>query len=143
MKKNRSQYLKLLDYLTDALGRSNDQTLEEIKHDLKDAGINVDATLARLEDFQSKIAMQVKRSALDFAREKRLLFTQKGHEFIGKFNGWNKEQLIQRIKELSSKEIGLAYRDLETMGTDEISAILEDLETAYKNSMEDNGEQNE
>jgi len=134
---DREKYLKTLDTLTDALGMSEGQSPEEIKGDIRDEGIDVDAALARLKKARLSISMAAKRSALDSAREKRLKLVEKGHEFIGKFSDWTKDNLIRRIKELSGPEAGLAYRDLEAMGKEEMVSILEDLEMAHRNSMEE------
>jgi len=132
---NRTKYLQNLDALTDALGRSDEQSTEEVLADIRDEGIDVDAALARLKKARLTIAMEAKRSALDLAREKRLKLVEKGHEFIGKFSDWTREQILARIMELSGPEAGLAYRDLEAMGMEEMTSILEDLEMAHHSAM--------
>jgi len=134
---DREKYMKTLDALTEALAESEGQSLEEIKADIRDEGIDVDAALARLKNAQLNISMAAKRSALDAARKKRLKLVKKGHEFIGRFSDWTREQIIERIKELSGAEAGLAYRDLEAMGTEEMVSILEDLEMAHRSAMEE------
>ena len=134
---NRSKYLNTLDTLTDALGRSDEQSTEEVLADIRDEGIDVDAVLARLKKARLSISMEAKRSALDSAKEKRLNLVEKGHEFIGRFSDWTREQILARIKKLSGPEAGLAYRDLEAMGTEEMASILEDLEMAYRSAMEE------
>jgi hypothetical protein len=134
---NRTKYLETLDTLTDAFGRSDEQSIEEVLADIRDEGIDVDAALARLKKAQLNIAMEAKRSVLDSAREKRLKLGEKVPEFIGKFSDWTSEQILARIKELGGLEAGLAYRDLETMGTEEMTSILEDLEMAHRNAMGD------
>jgi len=137
---DRTKYLKTLDTLTDALGRSEGQSVDEVKIELRDEGIDVDASLTRLKNVQQHISMVAKRSVLDTAREKRLKLVKKGHEFIGRFSDWTRDQIIERIKELSGPEAGLAYRDLEAMGTEEMSSILEDLEMARRNSMRESSD---
>jgi len=132
---NRTKYLETLDTLTDAFGRSDEQSTEEVLADIRDEGIDVDVALARLKKARLNIAMKAKRSVLDSAREKRLKLVEKGHEFIGKFSDWTREQILARIKKLSGLEAGLAYRDLEAMGTEEMTSILEDLEMAHRNAM--------
>lgn len=132
---NKAKYLKILDTLTDALGRSSDQSTEEVMADIRDEGINVDDALARLKKARLSISMEAKRSTLDSAREKRLKLVEKGHDFIGMFRDWTREQIIARIKELSGPEAGLAYRDLETIGIEEMISILEDLEMANRIAM--------
>lgn len=132
---NRTKYLETLDTLTDALGRSDEQSTEEVLADIRDEGIDVEAALTRLKKVRLSIAMEAKRSVLDLAREKRLKLVERGHEFIGKFSDWTREQILARIKELSGQEAGLAYRDLEAMGTEEMASILEDLEMAHRSAM--------
>ncbi|MCF8146260.1 MAG: hypothetical protein K9N21_20325 [Deltaproteobacteria bacterium] len=128
-----------MDALTDALGMSEGMSAEEIKADMRDQGIDVDAALARLKRARLSISMAAKRSVLDTAMEKRLKLAEKGHEFIGKFSNWTRDQLIERIRELSEPDFGFAYRDLENIGTDEMVSILEDLEMARRSAMEDDG----
>ncbi|MBE9572206.1 MAG: hypothetical protein KAU17_01310 [Spirochaetales bacterium] len=134
---NRTKYLKTLDTLTDALGRSEGQSVDEVKAELRDEGIDVEAALTRLKNVQQHISMVAKRSVLDTAREKRLKLVERGHEFIGIFSNWTRDQIIERIKELSSPEAGFAYRDLEALGTEEMASILEDLEMAHRSAMEE------
>ena len=134
---NRTKYLKTLDTLTDALGRSEGQSVDEVKAELRNEGIDVEAALTRLKNVQQHISMVAKRSVLDTAREKRLKLVEKGHEFIGMFSDWTRDQIIERIKGLSSPEAGLAYRDLEALGTEEMASILEDLEMAHRSAMEE------
>jgi len=137
MSVDKAKYLKTLDTLTDAMGKSEGQSVDEVKAELMEKGIDVDATLARLKNTQRHISMMAKRSALETARKKRLELLKKGHEFIGRFSDWSKAQILERIKELSGPEVGLAYRDLETMGTEEMVSILEDLEMAHHSAMEE------
>ena len=135
---DKKKYMKTMDALSDALGRSEGQTVEDIKDELLDSGIDVDSALERLKKAQLSISMAAKRLALDAARDKRLELVQKGREFIGKFSDWSKDQIMARIKELSGPEGGLAYRDLDAMGTEEIISILEDLEMAhYRRNLEE------
>ena len=135
---DKEKYIKTLDTLTDALGRSEGQTVEDIKNELRDDGIDVDSALIRLKKAQLSISMAAKRSVLDAARDKRLELVRKGREFIGKFSNWSRDQIMARIKELSGPKVGLAYRDLDAIGTEEIISILEDLEMAhYRRNLEE------
>ncbi|MCI5115091.1 MAG: hypothetical protein D3920_10575 [Candidatus Electrothrix sp. AW2] len=132
--KNR-EYLKVLDTLTDALGRSEGESAEEIKEELRNDGIDVDGILTRLKDAQKNISMEAKRSALDRAREKRLNSNQRSFNIIGQFSNWTKEQLIKRIiSEIGAAEARFAYRDLENMSPENLASILEDLETINTNN---------
>lgn len=140
---NREKYIKILDTLTDAMGQSEGQSVEEIKEELREEGVDVDTALARLKQAQQNISLAAKRSALDVAKGKRLSVAEKSYEIIGKFNDWTKEQIIERLMELSGPEAGLAYRDLDAMGKEEMASILEDLEIAHRRSIteeDDDGE---
>lgn len=141
---NKKDMLKTLDALTDALGRSDGQSVDEVIDELKEQGIDADTTLKRLKEAQQQISMAAKRSVLNIAREKRHKLDEKGHDFIGKFSDWAKDQIIGRIKELLGSEgvsePSLAFRDLETMGSDELGSILEDLEELHKAKEDGDGE---
>jgi biotin operon repressor len=138
---DKTNYLNTLDTLTDALGMSEGQSIEEIKEELRSDGIDVDGAMGRLKMAQNSISKAAKRTTLDTARKKRLKLVEGGHEFIGRFKDWTKEQIMDRIKEIGGPEAGLAYRSLETMGTEEIALILEDLEMTNARTREedDNG----
>jgi len=126
--------MKILDALTEFLGNNEGQKTEEIKEELRNEEMDVDATLARLKEAQKSIDMAARRSVLDKAREKRLNLVEKNREFIGKFRGWPRDKIIARIREMSGLdglEVGVAYRDLDSMGNEEIESILEDLEIAH------------
>jgi len=120
--------IETLDALTDALGRSEGQSTEEIKKELLEEGVDVEVTLDRLKMFQKNISMEAKRSVLDIAREKRLKLAKRGHKFAGRFKDWTEEAILARIKELSGPQFGVAYRDLKSNGIDDLRSILEDLE---------------
>jgi hypothetical protein len=135
---DNKKYLDTMDTLTDALGMSDGQSIEEIKEELRSDGIDVDGALGRLKMAQNSISKAAKRSILDTARKKRLKFVERGHEFIGRFKDWTKEQMMDRIKEIGGPEAGLAYRNLEVMGTDEIALILEDLEMTNARARKEN-----
>jgi DNA-binding MarR family transcriptional regulator len=140
MSTDRDKYSVVLDTLTDALGRSEGQSIEDLSKDLQDEGIDVVAALKRLKMAQQNISMAARRSALDAAREKRLELLRKGNEFVGKFKDWSKSQILERIKELSGPEVGLAFRDLDALGLEEMASILEDLEMAhYRKTMGKDG----
>jgi hypothetical protein len=134
--KKRKQ-LEILDTLTDALGRSDDQSVQEIKDELIDDGIDVDAALSRLKMARTNISMAAKRSALDTAKKERLSLTERSHEVVGRFKDWTREQIMDRLHQFSGPEAGFAYRDLETMGIEEMKALLEDLELAKASSQDE------
>lgn len=134
MNNKKREHFKILDTLTDALGRSEGESAEEIKEELRNDGIDVDGILTHLKDAQKNISMEAKRSALDRAREKRLNSNQRSFNIIGQFSNWTKEQLIKRISEIGAAEARFAYRDLENMSPENLASILEDLETINTNN---------
>ena len=56
MKKIEKKFI-LLDALTDALGRSEGQSLNEVKEDLQDEGIDVEASVKSLMESVKMISM--------------------------------------------------------------------------------------
>ena len=130
----KEKYMAILDSLTDAMGRSEGQSPDEIKEELREEGIDVDSAMDQLKKIQQNISMAAKRHALEGAREKRLEFEKKHYEIIGKFRNWTREQILERIKELiesSGTMVGVAYRDLESKETEDMLSLLEDLEIAH------------
>lgn len=132
--KKKERYMAILDTLTDAMGRSEGQSPEEIKEELREQGVDVDSAMDQLKKIQQNISMAAKRHALESAKEKRLEFDKKRHEIISRFRTWTREQIVERIKELvdsSDAVVGEAYRDLESEDTEDILSLLEDLEMAH------------
>lgn len=140
MKKKKQ--LDVLEALTEALGNSDGQSVEEIKGELQGDGFDVDTVLNRLKSARESISMAARRSVLENARERRLKLAEHGREIIGRFKGFTREQILARIETLGGREAGFAYRDLESMGTEEMAAVLEDLEMTKARAMEEdpNGE---
>jgi hypothetical protein len=145
MATDKDRYKKILDGLTEFLGSSEEQSVEEIKEELREESEKVDAMLKSLKQTQKKISMAAKRSVLDVAMEKRLELENVGNPFIGRFRDWSRNQIIERIKELSEMSgpmVTVAYRELESMEDETIGSMLEDLELAhYRLNLEkgDNG----
>jgi RNA polymerase-binding transcription factor DksA len=55
-----NKYLNILDNLSDALGRSEGMSIDEIKRELEEEGIEVDVIVSRLKDFQQKISKRAR-----------------------------------------------------------------------------------
>lgn len=134
MSMDKEKSMDTLDALYDFLGDSEGQSIEEIKEELRNEGLDVEAILSRLKMKQREIAMAAKRSALNIAREKREELQHKINDFTGKFANWTREQVLERIKELSmlGRPMAGAFRELESMGDEDIINILEDLEMAVQ-----------
>lgn len=139
---DRKKCIRTIDALTDALGRSDGQSPDEIKDELRGEGVDIDATLARLKQAQQSISLAAKRAILERARQERLSWVEKGKILLGKYNGWSREQLVERIHQIGGPEVQAAFRDLDKMGDKQIAAILEDLELTNQRA-KDGGEDDE
>ncbi|MFH0812010.1 MAG: hypothetical protein V2A69_04120 [Pseudomonadota bacterium] len=138
----RKKKFILLDALTDALGRSEGQSLEEVKEDLQNEGIDVDASVRSLMESVKVISMTARRSQMDLAREKRIAAESKQQSFIGKYARWTRDQILARIVDITA-EPGLkalvSHRDLESKSTEDLISLLEDMELAKENGEGGNG----
>jgi hypothetical protein len=141
---DKAKYKDILDALTDALGNSEGQTLEEIKEELRADGIDVDAKIGRLLKAQQSISMAARRADLNRARDQRSEVEKRGESVFGRFQEWSRAQVLERFRELIKSgipEAAVAYRDLETMETEDLKSILEDLElTAARREMEESSD---
>ncbi len=134
MKEDEKEDCKIfIDALTDALGRSDEQSIEEVKNDLQDEGIDVDGTMKKLITMVNNTSMAAKRKQLDIAKERRHIMESKKLNIINKFDNWTRDQILSRIKDISSLldvEVSVAYRDLDSINTDNLKSLLEDMEIA-------------
>jgi biotin operon repressor len=126
-----NKIISFLDALTDVIGRSEEQPIKEVIQDLKEEGFDCDASIEKLYSVVQQASQEAKRKQLAAAREKRLEMETKGSSFTGKFVGWTKAKLIERINELilaPEPSIAVSYRDLSTRNEADLIALLEDLE---------------
>ncbi len=134
MKEDKKEGCKIfLDALTDALGRSDEQSIEEVKNDLRDEGIEVEETMKKLITMVKNTSMAARRKQLDIAKEKRHKTESKKLDFVNKFNEWTRDEILLRIKEISSLQgtnVSVAYRDLDSKNIDDLKSLLEDMEIA-------------
>ncbi len=139
-----SKIIYFLDTLTDAIGNSEGVSVEEVIKDLKEEGFDYDISLKRLYAVVQEASQEAKRNQLVKARERRLVMEAKRSTFLGRFVGWAREKLIERINELASSgepSIAFSYRDLSSKSEADLAAILEDLEFAKE--MEENKQSDE
>lgn len=130
-KYEKSNFRIFIDALTDALGRSYEQSIDEVKKDLQNDGIEVEKTVKKLINMVQEISMTAKREQLNVAREKRDKMELKKSFFANKFAEWNKEKVIAKIKEIASSlgtDVSIAYRDLDSRNTEDLKSLLEDME---------------
>jgi exonuclease VII small subunit len=127
----RKSFLEKLDALTDALGRSDGQSLEEIKEELESEGIDLNASIKHLMEAVHKSSKASRRQSLDQAREERLKRDVSGSTYFNKFADWSREQLLERLNEIISDRsvaTSASFRDLESRSDKDLASLLEDLE---------------
>jgi hypothetical protein len=127
---DKEKTIAFFDTLTDALGDSEGVSKEEILADLKEEGIDIDASVKRILAMVEHTSQQAKRQQLDIAREKRLALEAKKPIRLGGFIDWTKEQIIEKINELlpvSGPLASVSYRELESKSQEDLAALLEDL----------------
>lgn len=125
--------ISFIDTLTDAIGRCEDQKLDEVINDLKEGGIDVDASMKRMMSSIDESIRRSKYKILDLAREERLKSKANSGSPIDKFVDWTKDMIIDGINKIISNNqdmiVGAAYRDLVKKDVDDLRALLQDLET--------------
>lgn len=134
MKEDKREDSKFfIDALTDALGRSDEQSIEDVKNELREEGIDVEETMKKFITMVKKTSMAARRKQLDIAKEKRHKAESRKLDFVSKFNEWTRGEILSRIKEISSLpgiNVSVAYRDLDSINTDGLKSLLEDMEIA-------------
>lgn len=126
------EYIKLLDKLSETLGDCEGQSLDEIREEMQEEGIDVGAAEAEFLRIQQEISRAAKRQALDEAGQQRALLGNKISEIKQKIKSWTKDQIVDRLDGLleTDPELGVAYRDLENKKDEDIKEILIDIEIA-------------
>jgi hypothetical protein len=127
MSEKRS-FLDILEVLTDALGRSEMQTVEEVTAELQSEGLDVNRTVKDLMNTVQECSMSARRQALDLAREKRL--ADNGGGYLERFKDWTRDQLLAKIKDyvVSRPEAStVSFRELDSAGEEDLRAIAESL----------------
>jgi len=135
--------LVFIDALTDALGRSEGLSVEEITDELWEEGIDVEATLQRLLVKREEISRAAKRERLEEAKKERLRMEAERPGFLKRISGWTKEQILATIKELAAsldEAVSVSFRDLESKSREDLVALLEDLELAKQRESYDKKE---
>lgn len=135
--------LVFIDALTDALGRSEGQSVEEITDELREEGIDVETTLQRLLVKREDISRAAKRQRLERAKKERLRMESERPGFLERISGWTKEQILATIQELttsSDEAVTVSFRDLESKSREDLVALLEDFELAKQRETYDKEE---
>jgi len=129
---DKEKIIVFFDTLTDALGDSESVSKEEILADLKEDGIDVDASVKHILAMVEDASQKARRQQLEIARERRLAMESKKPTRPSEFLDWTKEQLIEKINEFLSTGSPIAsvsYRELESKCQEDLVALLEDLIT--------------
>jgi hypothetical protein len=134
MKNNKKdKILTFLDEITESIGRSDGESLDEVINELIEDGFDVDASVNRLKEKIKLFSLESKRQQLSIAREKRLSLDSEIRGKFGNFIGFSKDKLIGKINEFcnsSNFATSVSYRDLEQKSEEDLLALLEDLEMA-------------
>ena len=128
--KRKEKILSFFDTLTDALGESEGMSREDIIADLKEEGIEVDASIKRIQMMVEQASLKARRQQLDIAREKRLNLEAEKPARLSKFIDWTKDQIINKIIGFIPSNGPLAsvsYRELQARSKEDLAALLEDL----------------
>ncbi|MGD9157726.1 MAG: hypothetical protein PVG39_04925 [Desulfobacteraceae bacterium] len=144
MESTKKRAIKVLDSFYEALGDSEEQTIEELKEELVSSGIDIKVVLSRIKTKQEEISNAARRSILEDARKKRLKMENK-NKSEDQYRNWSTDSIKEKIKDLITTgglEVGLAYRDLESMGIEELVSVLEDLElTQQRREIEEDNDE--
>lgn len=141
MDTDKKKDLVFLNALTDALGRSEGQSPEDIKRDLEEDGVNVDSLMRDIMSDIKDISMKAKREHLDSVRERRLDMESEKNDWLTKIRAFTKEEILERIELLVDKlgpEVSYSCREFESKNTDDLRAMLEDLELALQRKKMEN-----
>jgi hypothetical protein len=117
----------------DAISNTEGESIEEVKKDLTEMGIDVPSAMKVLMGRVREISKAARRSELVLAGERRLAAEQARPSFFGRFTAWTREQVEARIRELAAPGVldaAFSFRDLQERSEEDLKTLLEDLETA-------------
>ncbi len=123
--------LTFLKSVFSSLGRSQDQTVDEVKNELKDHGVDVDAAMERLQSKVKESSALAKKQGLDDVREKRLRETAEISTLKERYAILNREEILGEIHNLVSgmgAQVALSFRDLDSNETEDLRSMLIDIQ---------------
>lgn len=126
-------FMEILDNLAIALGDSEGQTPEEIRRDIEDEGFQYQQMMSRLKENVNIQLNQLRRSALDEARQQRLRTDSSFRAKLAEFAGLGREKKLAGLKDLLDQGFlapTLAYRDLSEESEQDLVSLYEDAELA-------------
>jgi len=124
-----------IEAMADAISECDDASLDEIREELKADGVDLNESVKKLMDFVRICAMDAKRESLDAAAESRKAKATENNGLARKFATFTKDQLLARIKSLTTPPEGqfslaFNFRELDGKNQEDLASILEDLEDA-------------
>ncbi len=126
-------FTEILDNLAAALGDSQGQSLLDIQKDIEEEGFHYQQIMLRLRANVNSKLSQLKRSALDEARQQRLRLEKTLREKLTEFSGLSREQKLENLKGLLKAGLlspAVAYRDLVKENDQDLDSLYEDAELA-------------
>jgi hypothetical protein len=125
--------MDILDKLAEALGDSQGQTLEDIKKDIEEEGVDYKAAMKRLRDRLKEELNKLRRTALDQARNRRIYTATALKDRLAEFAALSREEKLSRLKDLIDGGFmapKVAYRDFTSADEEDLGSIYEDAELA-------------
>lgn len=126
----------LISTLSNALAGIECKTREEIQEDLRKEEIDLDSSMARFKIFFRMRSINAEEKPKSFATDTGKDFKTEGKSIMEKIAGWSKDKIIDRLNELSAEPDAVygasSYRNLEDISIEDLSSLLEDLETAIQ-----------
>jgi DNA-directed RNA polymerase subunit F len=126
-KKGRSEASVFLDNLSEFLGETEGQDLNDIKRDLCEEGIDADAFVAKVKGVIAQKSSEAKRSWITKAKAGHAATLEKLNEFIPDIPA-DAAALKERIKQLMTGEqlVGAYFRNYKDMPYEDLRKLYED-----------------
>ncbi len=126
-RKGRSEASVLLDNLSEFLGETEGQDLKDIKDELREEGIDVDAFVAKVKGVIAQKSSEAKRSWITKAKAGHAAALEKLNEFIPDIPE-DTAALKEKIRELIGGEqlAGAYFRNFKDMPYEDLRKLYED-----------------
>ncbi len=126
-KKGRSEASVFLDNLAEFLGETEGQDVKDIKDELREEGIDVDAFVAKVKGVIAQKSSEAKRSWITKAKAGHAAALEKLNEFIPDIPE-DTAALKDKIRQLISSEqlSGAYFRNFKEMPYEDLKKLYED-----------------
>ncbi len=129
-KRGRNEASDFLDKLSEFLGDSEEQDLSDLKSELREEGIDIDAFVTKVKGMIAIKSAEAKRSWLTEAKAGRISALEKMKECKPEIPD-NVPALLEKIKQLiagskSTELAGAYFRNLKDMPYEDIKKLYED-----------------